>query len=225
MLIISGRFAGRKFGGNCFRTSAVTLRNNYMTGLKRKSAAVRCAFLILASLLTVLPMVARDVVGWGAGTNIAKPPDFNDYGQSIVPVSLTNAMSIAAGWRHSLALLQNGKLNGWGDDALGQLDLPSGSNYIAISCGRLHSLALDSDGIVAASGDDFYGQIDVPTNLTGVIAVSAGFYHSLALTPDGKVVAWGMSTNDSSIGTDPNYGQSRNPASLSNVVAIAAGGW
>lgn len=179
----------------------------------------------MISLLTHSSAMGSNVFAWGAGTNVASPPDYNDYGQSIIPTNLTNAIYVVGGWRHSLALLQNGKLRGWGDDSLGQIDLPSGSNYIAISCGRLHSLALTSDGTVAAFGDDFYGQVDVPTNLTSAVAISAGFYHSLALTPEGKVIAWGMSTNDNSIGVDPNYGQTRIPTSLSNVVAISAGGW
>jgi len=169
--------------------------------------------------------VATNVIAWGAGTNVSNPPDFNNYGQSIVPTNLIDAVSASGGWRHSLALLQNGKLRGWGDDTLGQIDLPIGSNFVAIACGRLHSLALRSDGTVEAFGDDFYGQVDMPTNLPNVIAISAGFFHSLALTPEGKVIAWGLSANDTSIGTDPNYGQTRIPGSLSNVVEISAGGW
>jgi alpha-tubulin suppressor-like RCC1 family protein len=180
---------------------------------------------IMISLLTHFRAMGSNVVAWGAGTNVASPPGYNNYGQSMVPATLTNAIGVAGGWRHSLALLQNGKLKGWGDDTLSQIDSPSGSNYIAVSCGRLHSLALKSDGTVAAFGDDFYGQVDVPTNLVNAISISAGFYHSLALTSEGKVVAWGMSTNDTSIGTDPNYGQTRIPGSLSNVVAISGGGW
>src|SRR5713226_5773237 len=44
-------------------------------------------------------------------------------------------------------------------------------------------------------------------------AIAAGWYHSLALGSDGKVVAWGDNT----------YGQDSVPASLTGVVAIAAG--
>src|SRR5204863_175263 len=46
-------------------------------------------------------------------------------------------------------------------------------------------------------------------------AVAAGFYHCLALRENGTVVAWGYN----------NYGQTNVPAGLSNVVAIAAGGY
>src|SRR6516225_924638 len=32
------------------------------------------------------------VVAWGAGMFVSSPPDFNNYGQSIVPAELTNAL-------------------------------------------------------------------------------------------------------------------------------------
>jgi alpha-tubulin suppressor-like RCC1 family protein len=207
------------------RIPMITVMKSSRLTLARVADAKSIVLWIVISLLFHLPARASNVSAWGAGTNVANPPDYNDYGQSIVPANLTNAISVAGGWRHSLALLQNGKLRGWGDDELGQIDSPTNSNYISVSCGRLHSLALNLDGTVAAFGDDFYGQVDVPGNLTNAIAISAGFFHSLALTSDGKVVAWGPSTNDTSIGTDPNYGQTRIPGSLSNVVAISAGGW
>ncbi len=45
-------------------------------------------------------------------------------------------------------------------------------------------------------------------------AIAAGAYHSLALKSDGTMVAWGGN----------GYGQSTVPASLTGVIAIAAGG-
>lgn len=42
------------------------------------------------------------VVAWGAGTNV-NTSDNNDWGQSIVPASLTNAVLVSGGWRHSVA--------------------------------------------------------------------------------------------------------------------------
>jgi alpha-tubulin suppressor-like RCC1 family protein len=168
------------------------------------------------------------VVAWGAGT-IIKTSDNNDFGQSIVPATLTNAVLVAGGWRHSLALKVDGTLKGWGDDTLGQTDFPVRTNYVAIyeaiSCGYLFSLALQTNGTVVAAGDDAFGQTAVPSNLSNVVAIACGFYHSLALKADGKVVAWGPSTNAASIGIDPDYGQTLIPSGLSNVVAIAGGGW
>src|SRR5579872_7097165 len=86
------------------------------------------------------------VVAWGAGTFKSSPPDYNNYGQSIVPPDFTNAAFVAGGWRHSLALNADGTLTAWGDDTLGQTDLPSLRNWVAIANGRLHSMALDANG-------------------------------------------------------------------------------
>ena len=166
------------------------------------------------------------VVAWGAGTFVSNPADYNDYGQSIVPTDLTNAVQVAGSWRVSLALLPNGTVSGWGVDYFGQTNLLVTSNYVAIACGRQHSLALESNGLVQAAGDDTYGQIDIPTNLTRVAAVAGGFYHSLVLQANRTVAAWGTSTNSSLYGSDNvSYGQAVVPPGLSNVVAIAAGGF
>jgi hypothetical protein len=162
----------------------------------------------------------NSVVAWGAG-KIKKPSDNNDYGQSIVPANLTNAVLARGGWRHSLALKADGTLQGWGDDSLGQTDFSPANGFVAISCGDLFSLGLKTNGFVVAAGDDYYGQAEVPSSLTNAVAVECGFYHGLALRSDGTVAAWG--------GGDPKsvvyYGQAIVPAGLSNVVAIAGGGW
>jgi hypothetical protein len=158
------------------------------------------------------------VTAWGAGL-IINPADNNDFGQSIVPASLTDAVYVAGGWRHSLALKTDGTLQGWGDDSLGQIDFPPGNNYVTIACGKLHSLALKSDGsVVANAGFDLNGQTDVPANLSNVVAIACGFFHSLVLKADGTLVAWGGQGSG-------DYGQGVVPSGLSNVVAIAGGGW
>ncbi len=170
---------------------------------------------------------ANQVVAWGAG-KIINPADNNDFGQSIVPASLTNAVLVAGGGRHSLALKADGTLQGWGDDSAGQTNFPAGSNYMAIACGYLDSLALQSNGIVLAVGDEGDSVADptrVPGNLSNVVAIAAGKYHCLALKADGTVTAWGTSTNPGTYVANVDYGQSVVPAELSNVVAIAAGGW
>jgi alpha-tubulin suppressor-like RCC1 family protein len=186
-----------------------------------------CGGRLCLALLVLMPVLfgsvskalaGTSVVAWGAGM-IYNPADTNDYGQSIVPTDLTNAVMVAGGWWHSLALKADGTLQGWGDDSLGQIDFPSGTNYVAIACGWWHSLALKSDGTVAAAGYDLYGQTAVPADVNNnVVAVACGFYHSLALKSDGTVVAWG---GQGSV----NYGQGAVPPGLSNVVAIAGGGW
>jgi alpha-tubulin suppressor-like RCC1 family protein len=162
------------------------------------------------------------VVAWGAGTTNNPNKNYNEWGQSIVPADLTNAVLVAGGWAQSLALKADGTLEGWGGDFDRQIDFPTTSNYVAIACGYDHSIALRSDGTVVASfGADDYGQTDVPTNLNNVVSIACGFYHSLALKTDGTLVAWG---GQGSV----NYGQgtaTNLPADITNVVAIAAGGY
>ncbi len=141
-----------------------------------------------------------------------------------MPAGLTGVAGIAAGIDHSLALLTNGTVVGWGitsnlysydPDWYGQADVPPDvTNAVAISAGAFHSMALKTDGTVEAWGYDFYGQCDVPAGLSNVIAVACGGYFSLALKNDGTVVAWG----------DNYYGQTNLPPDLTNVVAIAGGG-
>src|SRR6266436_2678388 len=57
---------------------------------------------------------AGTVVAWGN----------NLSGQTNVPVGLTNAVGIAAGWYHSLALKSDGTVVGWGTNANGQINVP-----------------------------------------------------------------------------------------------------
>jgi autotransporter-associated beta strand protein len=103
---------------------------------------------------------------------------------------------------------------GWGADWYGQATPPAGlSNVVAIAGGYYHSLALESDGTVVGWGSSYYAT--PPTNLTAAVAISAGNHNSLALKSDGTVVGWG----------DNIYGETTPPAELSNVVAIAAGGY
>src|SRR5215475_963264 len=118
--------------------------------------------LVSASTGAELQAVAGGIVAWGAGTFVAKPPDPNNYGQSIIPPALTNVSQIAAGWRHSLALTPEGKIQGWGDNSVGQIAFAGETNFVAIACGRLHSLAIRTNGHVVATGEDGSGQIDVP---------------------------------------------------------------
>ncbi|HEU5071191.1 MAG TPA: hypothetical protein VFV96_12365 [Verrucomicrobiae bacterium] len=180
------------------------------------------------------------VAAWGA----------NDYGECDSPYNLTNAISIAAGELHSVAVREDGSVVQWGYH---WADVPADlTNAVQVAAGYEHSLALRADGTVTAWGDAGAPNW-VPTNLSGVKAVSAGEYHNLALLTNGSVVAWGTSlwgvtnvpanlTNVTAIsaGTQHNLalkadgtvvawgwndvGQTNVPAGLSNVIAIAAGG-
>lgn len=139
-------------------------------------------------------------------------------GESDVPVAvkgISTATEVAAGYGHSLALVQNGGVEAWGHNGFGELGnnkatgdsgVPVAVNGISgatqIAAGTDHSLALLAGGTVEAWGYNYNGQlgdnstternIPVPVqDLTGVKAIAAGNDHSLALLKDGTVRAWG----------------------------------
>ena len=139
----------------------------------------------------------------------------NTFGQLVAPPLATNAIAIAAGGWHSLALLPNGRVVGWGNDYNGQSTAPASlTDAVAIAAGGYHSLAIRENGSVAAWGANDYGQITPPVPLTNVLAIAAGTWHSLAVLENGTVLAWG----------DNSAGQTDVPVGLNDAVAVAAGG-
>ncbi len=123
----------------------------------------------------------------------------------------TGVVSIAAAFDHTLALKTDGTVIAWGNNALGQTNVPPGLTGVrSVAAGYGHSVALKTDGTVVAWG---YSWEAVPGGLSGVKAIAASDSHTLALKNDGSVVAWG---NNGS-------GQCNVPAGLTGVQAIAAG--
>ena len=69
------------------------------------------------------------------------------------PAGLNDAIAIAAGQYHSLALRADGSVTGWGTNWAGQASPPPGIlPAIAIAAGGHHSLALQADGTVTGWG-------------------------------------------------------------------------
>jgi alpha-tubulin suppressor-like RCC1 family protein len=202
-----------------------------------------------AATLTVATHHYR-VLDWGQNTYGQLGDD--SFAQSDVPVSalgLNFVTSVAAGRRHTLALLTNESADAWGSNMAGQLGNGSTGTLSpypvavegvktvrALAAGSNHSLALLGNGTVMAWGGDESGQLgdggtlesDVPvavSGLSGVTAIAAGNEYSLALLEDGTVMAWG----DGEMGQ---LGDGRPKGSdvpvavsgLTGVKAIAAGG-
>jgi Alpha-tubulin suppressor and related RCC1 domain-containing proteins len=179
----------------------------------------------------------------------------NSYGQSTVPVGLSNVVAIAAGKHHSVALENDGTVVCWGDNSGGQTDFPTSVNdIVAVSAGAGYNLALKKDGTVS----DWIGNRTIPAGLSNITFVCAGVANGLALRRDGTVAAWGnnhhqqvsplptglnsvaaiaMSTYHcfavKSNGTVVVWGTSLGarrgaetlPANLSNVVAVSSSTW
>jgi alpha-tubulin suppressor-like RCC1 family protein len=201
-----------------------------------------------AATLTVATHHYR-VLDWGQNTYGQLGDD--GFAQSDVPVSadgLNFVTSVAAGRRHTLALLTNESADAWGSNMAGQLGNGGGSlstvpvpveglkGVKALAAGANHSLALLSDGTVVAWGGNESGQLgnggtlesDVPVHvigLSGVTAIAAGNEYSLALLGDGTMMAWGA--NEQGQLGDEKTKDSDVPvavSALTGVTAIAAGG-
>ncbi len=144
------------------------------------------------------------IVAWGD----------NSGGQTNSPTSFADAVAIAGGDYHSLALRQNGTLVAWGYDGDGQTAVPTDMlRFVSIAAGASHNLAVRENGSLVGWGRNDAGQTNVPSTATNVLAVAAGDSHSLALLGSRTVVAWG----------DNSYGQTSVPQGLNGVAAIAAG--
>jgi hypothetical protein len=113
------------------------------------------------------------------------------------------ATQISAGGYHSLALLEDGNVIGWGEKTNRQITIPDfgGRRATQISSGIVHSLALLEDGNIIGWGNNDEYQTTIP-DFGGrrVILISAGGFYSLALLENGTVVGWGLN----------NYGQITN---------------
>lgn len=126
-----------------------------------------------------------------------------------------NAVAVAAGSAYSLALLESGKVLGWGADNVGQLgtgstaafrDVPveavDVADVVHLAAGLQHTVALHADGTVSMWGGNGFKQLGreetAPHSpkasnvlaLKAISAVAAGQYHSLAVA-DSDVWGWG----------------------------------
>jgi alpha-tubulin suppressor-like RCC1 family protein len=132
------------------------------------------------------------------------------------PTDLTDAVAIASGPNHILALRAGGTVLSWGWTSDGATAVPAGlTDIVAVSAGDQLSAALRADGTVFTWG---FGAgaaepAAVPSSLGRVVAISAGAGHILALRADGTVAAWGRNGS----------GQTNVPTDLNGVVAVAAG--
>lgn len=116
----------------------------------------------------------------------------------------------AAGQYHSLALLDDGTVLGWGLNSDGQTGdanstkprLVTGlTDIVAIAAGRSHSLALAADGTVYAMGSNSEGQLGrtgnnsavpvTPAIGANIVAIAAANDTSFALDDEGGLWAWG----------------------------------
>lgn len=141
----------------------------------------------------------------------------------LMPAGVTSYTRIVAGSAYSIAIADNGKAYGWGNNTYGNLGngnnaqsitpvavtMPSGVTFSEISVGSYHSLAIGTNGKGYAWGLNTNGQlgntsvtdrntpgpITMPSGVTSFTHISGGGDHSLAIGNNGRAYAWGSNTN------------------------------
>ena len=173
----------------------------------RAGLAAACAMMGFVAAAEAEPFV----VGWGMGM------DRPDYQASPTPVeALSGATAIAAGYHHSLAVVDSCTY-AWGLDDYGQSTVPTAgrTNVVAVAAGEGFSAAIRNDGTLAAWGrSDVAGKL-VGDYATDVAEISAGENHILVLKKNGRVMATGVNSYAAEC-TVPDE-------ALSGVVQVAAG--
>lgn len=166
--------------------------------LPRRSALASAAVLLAALLVPLTPLAAA--ADWGATT--AEQAD--------------KQRRVALGAEHTCAVLDDGHVQCWGGNDVGQLgtgftttstrprEVIGITSAIAVTAGQRHTCALLREGSVRCWGLDGSGQVGdgspsiapvtTPTavqGLSGVAAVAAGAVSTCALKANGAVWCWG----------------------------------
>ena len=173
----------------------------------------------------------------------------SDAGHS-VPI-LTD---INSGTSHSCAILDDGSIRCWGNNANGQLgdgsrddrliptlvNTPLGRNATSLSTGLAHSCAIFDDHSLRCWGDNSYGQLGdgtlieriLPTSVNlgngrSAISVSLGQTHTCAILDDNSLKCWGGNANGQ-LG-DESTSDRKSPQSISfggyDVTSVSAGAY
>jgi alpha-tubulin suppressor-like RCC1 family protein len=189
---------------------------------------------------------------WGTNTKGQLGDSTTDDSRSPVAVyGLSEGVkAVAAGDRHTCALLETGAVECWGENASGGLGDGTGINrsapvdvsgmtggVTALEAGAGHTCALMEDGAVKCWGWNTSGQLGdgtvvdsrVPVDVGGLPgpaqAVAAGDQHTCALLTGGSVVCWGANASGQlGNGTRTRSSAPVAVAGLSGVLEIAAGG-
>ena len=155
----------------------------------------------------------------GVSSIVTTPTELYDEDE----IQIVDAVSVAAGDKHSVAALSDGSVLIWGDNTFGQLgnDIEVSShlpayisgldNVLEVVAGDDFSVARMQDNTLLAWGDNTNGQLGngqvdngsvqinfepkAVSGVSNIILIGAGSNHVLALRSDGQVFAWG--NNDS----------------------------
>ena len=179
-------------------------------------------------------------LGLGNTTNYSSPKQVG---------SLTNWLSISAGYSATLAVKTNGTLWGWGNNAVGQSVPGTGGTYYSspkqvgalttwasTAGGFYFSMALKTDGTLWSWGYNSTGQLglgnttsysDSPHqvgNLTNWAQISCGSSSTGAIKTDNTLWMWGNGSYGAlGFGNSTNYSSPKQVGSLTDWAFVAAG--
>jgi alpha-tubulin suppressor-like RCC1 family protein len=148
---------------------------------------------------------------------------------------VSGALSIAAGFNHTCALLETGGVTCWGANAAGQLGNDSyidsplpvvalGPPAAILTCGYRHTCVIGEDGAVSCWGVNDAGQLGDGTRLSRGVGkpvvplapasgIAGGGFHTCARTEDGAIRCWGA--NESGQLGIPDSASEPSPISIS----------
>jgi alpha-tubulin suppressor-like RCC1 family protein len=229
-------------GDNSTTARSLPVRAAGVTGIKDVAAGYQHSL-----------AVGLDGRVYSFGTNTSgQQGDGATIGYRTVPwpvPAVTNAVAVAAGQNHSLALANTGEVYAWGANGSGQLGLgfasstpsptptliPGLSGIVGIAAGESHSLAWTASGALYAWGNNGNGRLGdnstthrtapiLITGISGVAEVAAGRYHTIARTTSGQVFTWGRNTQGQlGLGNTNERLVPTQVTALTDVQAIGAG--
>jgi alpha-tubulin suppressor-like RCC1 family protein len=177
---------------------------------RRPHSAGRCRGLPAQAWIVALFLFAVSAAGCARTVH---RPALLSFDPVQVP-DVRGCAAIATGVAHACALLADGTVECWGNNAAGQLGTGTTDTYetpvpvqglsdgFALAAGRVHTCVLRADGTVMCWGDNHEGQLGardvsgspLPMVVPGVrdaVAITAGWAHTCALIDDGTITCWG----------------------------------
>ncbi len=128
------------------------------------------------------PAILTDPRAWGS----------NGDGQCTIPSNLprSQVVSLGAGELHTIAVLADGTLRGWGSNQWGQTNCPAGTFQKALG-GINHSVGLRTNGTLVGWGQNTDFELNnVPS---GVFTdISVGWRFAIARRSNGTLAGWGI---------------------------------
>ncbi len=109
---------------------------------------------------------------------------------------------VAVGEDHFCALQRYGKVICWGENADGQLNVPSGARFSQITAGYRFSCGIQTDGRIACWGSNAHNKTDAPEGT--FTAIDAGWDHACALDGD-AAVCWGWEVDGRTTSPDVTF--------------------